>query len=77
MATLLEAAGKSNDALGVGEVEREQVKSWLTRIGAGEFETEAGRKVSLVSEFVRRFNETSRSSLDLFNFCTDYLAMSI
>lgn len=42
---LVEAGGKSNDALGTSEESKTEVKSWLQRIGEGQFEQEEGVKV--------------------------------
>ncbi|ORY92391.1 hypothetical protein BCR35DRAFT_285723 [Leucosporidium creatinivorum] len=41
---LFEAGGKSNDALGASDEEKKGVKSWLSRIGEGQFEKEEGVK---------------------------------
>ena len=43
---LLQAAGKSNDGLGSSDESKEQVKSWLDKIGAGNYESEQDVKVS-------------------------------
>jgi aminoacyl tRNA synthase complex-interacting multifunctional protein 1 len=41
---LFEAGGKSNDALGASDEDKKDVKSWLSRIGEGQFEKEEGVK---------------------------------